>query len=136
MPSKTVIFQSSEWLPNLGGGNRILFKYSIVDTAFVNQVDEASHININDVTVKITYSQEVMWNLEKAKLEKVLFEYAKRHLAFKVEQNSLTQHEHIDLQTFTTPKICPYDPNKITISFGKPFKFPVKRSFGFQTGRS
>ena len=133
MPSKTVRFRSCEWLPNLGGGKRILFKYSIVDTAFVDSFDEASHIDINDVTVKLSYSQETMWNLEQSELEKVLFEYAKHHIASKVDEDVLTQHEEILLYTYTTPIICPYNPDKIIMSFDKSYEFPVKRSFGFQT---
>ena len=133
MSSKTVRFRSCEWLPNLGGVKSILFKYSIVDTSFVDSFDEASHIDINDVTVKISYSQESMWNLEQSELEKVLFEYAKHHIASKVEEDALTQHEEILLYTYTTPNICPYDPDRIIMSFDKSYEFPVKRSFGFQT---
>jgi hypothetical protein len=136
MSSKTVRFRSCEWLPDLGGGKRILFKYSIVDTAFVDSFDEASHIDINDVTVKISYSQESMWNLEQSELEKVLFEYARRNIASKVEENALTQHEEILLYTYTTPNICPYDPDRIIMSFDKSYEIPVKRSFGFQTRRN
>jgi hypothetical protein len=91
MPSKTVRFRSCEWLPNLGGGKRILFKYSIVDTAFVDSFDEASHIDINDVTVKISYSQESMWNLEQSELEKVLLKYAMHHIASKVEEDEVVK---------------------------------------------
>jgi len=133
MSSKTVRFRSCEWLPNSGGGKSILFKYSIVDTIFVDSFDEASHIDINDVTVKLSYSQETMWNLEQSELEKVLFEYAKHHIASKVDEDVLTQHEEILLYTYTTPIICPYNPDKIIMSFDKSYEFPVKRSFGFQT---
>lgn len=128
MSSKTVKFRYCEWLPNLGGGKSILFKYSIVDTGFVDSFDEASHTDINDVTVKISYSQESMWNLEKSELEKVLFVYVKHHIASKVEEDALTQHEEILLYTYTTPNICPYDPDKIIMSLDKSYEFPVKRS--------
>jgi len=136
MSSKTVIFQSGEWLLEVGDAKSILFKYSIVDTAFVDSVDETSHININDVTITISRSLESIWKLEQTKLEKVLCEYVKRHIASKVEEDALTQHERIELQTSTTPKTCPSDPNRITISFGEPLDFPVKRLFDFQTGRN
>ena len=136
MSSKTVKFLSGEWTQNLGGGKSILFKYSIVDTVFVDSFDEASHIDLNDVTVKISYSQESMWNLEQSELEKVLFTYAMHHIASKVEEDALIQHEEILLYTYTTPYICPYDPGKIIMSFDKSYEFPVKRSLPFQARRN
>ena len=131
MSSKTVKFLSGEWTPNVGGGKSFLFKYSILDTAFVGSSEEASHIDIHDITVKISYSQEGVWNLKQSELEKVLFEYAKRHIASKVEEDVLTQHEEILLYTYTTPVKCPYDPDRIIMSFDKPYEFPVKRKIGF-----
>ena len=131
MSSRNVKFQSLEWLPIIGDAKSILFRYSIVDTAFVGSVDESSHIQNNDVTIKISRNIEKNWKLEQTDLEKVLFEYGKRHVAYKVKTDTLIPHEQIDLQTYTTPIICPYDPNKITISFGKSSKFPIERPFGF-----
>ena len=134
--SRTVRFRSCEWLPNSGGGKGILFQYTIVDTIFVNSFDEASHTDINDVTVKISYSQESMWKLKQSELEKVLFEYAKQHIASKIEEDVLTQHEEILLYTYTTPIICPYAPNRIMMSFDKSYEFPVMRSLPFQARRN
>ena len=132
MSSRTVTFQSDEWLPHIGDAKSILFRYSIVDTEFVGSVDESSHIQNNDVTIKISRNQEKSWKFGQTDLEKVFYKYAKHRVADKVKVDTLTQHEHIDLRTYPTQTGCPYDPNKITISFGVPFEFPIDRPFGFR----
>jgi hypothetical protein len=106
---------------------------TIFDAQFVDEADEAEHTKRQSVNVKISRSLKNSWGLEKTKLERVLLEYIYRHIKDKIQDNSLSEKEEITLFTYTAPPQCPYDPDKITIIFGKRYEIYANRPIGFRT---
>jgi hypothetical protein len=133
MQSKAVTFVNQEWFSTLGDYDKFLIEYTIVDAQFVDEADEAEHTKRQSVNVKISRSLKNSWGLEKTKLERVLLEYVYRHIKDKIQDNSLSEKEEITLFTYTAPPQCPYDPDKITIIFGKRYEIYDNRPIGFRT---
>jgi hypothetical protein len=58
-------------------------------------------------------------------LQMVLFEHAKRHIKIKIEEDSLGDRTDIQLTSYNSPQKCPYDPKRISYSWGTPLNFTV-----------
>jgi hypothetical protein len=126
MESKTVRFSNPEWLPVVTGLRKeYAVEYSIVDTRFVGEPDEASLTKTGRIVVGISSTLESKWGLDTETLERVLFEYAKRHIKGKVFDNTLSTYEEIQLTSLNAPDECPFDPTLIEMSFGSEYTFPV-----------
>jgi len=122
---RTVKFKDGRRLPITSTRFDYALKYSVVDTDFVGEPEELSHTKHGSIVVGISMPLATAWGLDESSCEKVLFEYAKRHIKDKVFDNTLSEHEELQLTTSTAPKKCPFDPKRIEISFERPFEFPV-----------
>jgi hypothetical protein len=124
--TRTIKFTDGKWLPVRGTRFDYELRYSVVDTDFVGTPDEMSHTEYGSIVVGISMVLATAWGLsDESSREKVLFEFAKQHIKEKVSNNTLNEREVLQLATSTAPKECPFDPNRIKVSFYEPFEFPV-----------
>jgi len=133
MTSKTLTFIGFEYVPKAGDYTDIRFDFSIVDTAFVGGPEERKNTSQVKVLARISRTLEAIWKLAPPQLEKVLYEFAKRHLQDKVSDGTDSADERIDLNTSTAQQDCPYEPERISITPGSRFEVEVRRQFGFRT---
>ncbi len=100
---------------------QILIKYSVIDSNLIGKPEEKSSTKHYTIMVGISRTLLTMWSGRDEKisnprnLEKVFFEYAKRHIKQKIEEQSILEHEELWLATNTQPNECPFDADKIII---------------------
>jgi len=127
MPSKTITFLSLESLPQRGDKIEICFTFSLLDTSLVGTPEEQTKTTYPTVIVKMSRSLQTTWNLHPPELEKIMFEYAERHLDKLVADGNEVVSESLDLYTSTAPLKCPYDPSSIMITPEESHEVIVKR---------
>jgi hypothetical protein len=133
MASKTLTFIGFENIPKAGDYTDIRFDFSIVDTSFVGTPEEGNNTSEVEVLVRISRTLEAIWTLAPSQLDKVSYEFAKRHLQDKVSDGTDTPDERIDLNTSTAERECPYNPERISMTPGSRYEVEVRRHFGFRT---
>jgi hypothetical protein len=126
--SVTVTFNQDQWLPVTRDGLDYQIHYSYVSSDLVGQPEEETETKSGTVLVGISRTLSSMWNLEGENLQRVLFEYAKRHIAAKAEEGSLGGHSELQLTTASAPGECPFNPARIHLDFNKPFQFEIPNS--------
>jgi len=119
----TVNFNEDRWVPTRRNGQDYYLSYSCVDTELVGKPEEQAKTKHGDVTIGISRTLASMWGLENQNLQKVLFEYGKRHIETMVSQKALSEKSEIRLTSTNTPQKCPFDPSRINVEFGVPFEF-------------
>jgi hypothetical protein len=72
-----------------------------------------------------------VWRLEKSKLSKVLFQFAKEHLEKMLKQGKFEPDTKVTLNTGTHKGSCPFDPRFVEEPDGATLEIEVKRSIGF-----
>jgi hypothetical protein len=87
--SVTVTFTQGQWLPVTRDGLDYQVHYSYVSSDLVGQPEEEATTKSGTVLVGISRTLSSVWNLTGEDLQRVLFEYAKRHIAAKAEEGSL-----------------------------------------------
>ena len=132
MASKTLTFVSFERLPTVGDYTDIRFNFSIVDTSLVGSPEEGTHTSQVKVLVRISRTLEAIWKLAPPQLDKVLYEFAKRHLQDKVSDGTDIPDEQVDLNTSTAPQECPCELERISMIPGSRFEVEVRRQMGFR----
>ena len=132
MGTTSVKFLDFEQLSKAGDYIEIVFSFSLVDAYLVGRPEEDTSTTRARVSVRMTRSLQSIWRLESPRLEKVMFEYAKRALQARVSRGSPKEYDQIDLNTTTAPSICPFDPDRITITPGAGFQVEAQRPLGFR----
>jgi hypothetical protein len=126
MPTKTITFLYLEPLLQRGDAIEIRFHFSLIDTSLVDTPEEPKEISYHTIVVKMSRSRQAMWNLQPAQLKKIMYEYGKRHLDRLVADGKVAVSEMLNLSTSTTPRECPYDPSRITMTPGRSYEVTVK----------
>jgi len=121
--STTVTFLSGEMLPLTRDGLDFSIEFSVVDSQLRGAPEEAHATTVRHIVVGISRTLESVWGLEPADRDRVLLEFAKRHIQAKIEDGTLTEREELQLTTANTPTPCPFDPRRITVEFGRPMNF-------------
>lgn len=121
----TVTFTNDEWLPVMRDGFDYQLCYSYVPSDLVGQPEEAAETRHGTVLVGISRTLSSIWGLEREDLRKVLFEYAKRHVKDKAEEDSLGGRSEVQLTTASAPKRRPFDPARIQLQFDTPVHFEM-----------
>ncbi len=100
---------------------QVLINYSLIDSSLIGKPEEKSSTKYYTVMVGISRTLLTMWSARDKKisnprnLEKIFFEYAKRHIIQKIEEQSLMEHEELWLATNTQPNECPFEADNIIV---------------------
>lgn len=124
--SKTVTFVSQEYLPVTRDGLDLRLEFTVVDSDLRGAPEETSATTSGQMIIGISRTLASVWGLEPAARDKVLLEFARRHIRGKVQDGTLTDREELHLTTGNTPTPCPFDPNRITVAIGQPMEFTME----------
>lgn len=119
----TIQFANDEWLPRTRDGIDYLLRYSFVDSEFVGKPDESFLTTQAHIVIGISGTLNSMWGLSENNLRKVLFEYGKRHVETMISEGTLANQTELQLTTFSAPAQCPFDPDRIDLSFDSPLEY-------------
>jgi len=113
------------FLPVIGDKYDLEINYEIVDTRFLekDKKKEIDNTLYGRIIVGIAGTLQSMWQLEGINLEKVLVELAKKHIANKLLDSSITEKEEIQQTTYNSPIECPI--NFYEIDYHKVSSFTV-----------
>jgi hypothetical protein len=113
------------FLPVIGDKYDLEINYEIVDTRFLgkDKKKEIDNTLYGRIVVGISGTLQSMWQLEVINLEKVLVELAKKHIANKLIDSSITEKEEIQQTTYNSPIECPI--NFYEIDYHKVSSFTV-----------
>lgn len=115
---RRVKFLKAEWRPETGDRQELSIEFLLIEEGDTGKErSEFSQTRRRRIVVGISRSLEKCWGLGRVDLEKVLFEYAKRHIKNKVRDNTLGYYEELQLNSYNTSLKCPYDPANIKIEF-------------------
>lgn len=131
--SKTLTYLGHECLPKMGDATEIRFSFSVIDTSLIGIPEQHMNVIRRTVVVKMSGTLQATWRLQSQQLEKVAFEFAKRHLIKKVAEGTASIDEIIDLNTSTAPATCPYDPERIAMTVGDRYEVSVQKPLGFHS---
>lgn len=109
-----VRFGKPHLLPKTIDAVEYQFPFTVVDSSLIGSPEEESETKQHSVTVGITGVLDACWRLSQPDLVKVLFEYAKRHIAEKLKDGTLSDKEELWLLTSSHPSKCPFDPSMIS----------------------
>ncbi len=124
---KTIRLLGSRQLPSTRDATEYLFDLSIVDSNLLNTPEERSSTKTVAILVGISGTLHVMWVYKdpKINLEKVLYEFGKRHIIQKIQEGTLLDKEELWLTTASHPEECPFDSAKINMARGTNIEIEV-----------
>jgi hypothetical protein len=125
--SKLVTFLNYEQLPITRDGLDFGIDFAVVDSDLRDAPEEKAATKDGRLVIGISRTLQSIWGLEPALMNKVLLEFAKRHIATKIQDGTLSEHEELQLTTANTPSPCPFDPNRISVEIGRPMEFPMEK---------
>lgn len=101
-------------LPETASAIKYEFHFSVVDTSLVGKPEEKGETkhciiktDISDLLIT------ALWELNQLEIEKVLYEYSKRHITKKLKDKTLKENEELFLTSYNCPNKCPFDPSRI-----------------------
>jgi hypothetical protein len=109
----------------------IKFPFALVSSEYVGTPRQTSETKSGRISVEITGSLMAVWRLEKSKLSKVLFQFAKEHLEKMLKQGKFEPDTKVTLNTGTHKGSCPFDPRFVEEPDGATLEIEVKRPIGF-----
>lgn len=125
--SVAITFTKYELLAVTRDGFDYQLDYSYVPSDLVGQPEEVAEKRDGTVVVGISRTLATSWRLGREDLEKVLFEYAKRHVRAKAEEGSLGGSSEVQLTTANAARPCPFDPARIQLGIGTPVHFEMPK---------
>lgn len=104
-----------------------IFYFTLIDTELIGSPEEQSSIQRLSIKSSISGTLESMWDFQDAdiNIEKVLFEYGRRHLIDKIKENSVIDKEELWLTTTTAPPKCPFDSSRIVYQTNELYNIEV-----------
>jgi hypothetical protein len=118
MPLKEITFLSFKPHPQQGNVIECHFTFSVIDTSLVGMPEELAATDVYAIVVKMSRSLQAVWKLQSAEMEKVMYEYAKRHLDEHLALGVAAFSRLLDYTTATAPLRCPYNPGSISMEPG------------------
>ncbi len=113
---KTLSFSRPEKTKQGNQGIEYSFPFSVIDSSLIGKSEETAATSHYEVVVPIADVLLLIWRLNEADLERVLFEFGKRHVVELVKTHSLPAEKAIEMQTlasWNSPNQCPFDPARI-----------------------
>ncbi|MCK4597128.1 hypothetical protein KAU04_03780, partial [bacterium] len=126
---KTVRFYKPIPLPSDRDAVEYRFPFAVIDSSLIGKPEEESETSHHSIKVTITGTLAACWGFGRTEsdpvLEKVLFEYGKRHIVEKLHDGILSDKEELLLATGNQPNECPFDPSRISEPSGTSIKVPI-----------
>jgi|GEM_PF-6776389 len=134
---KTITFQRPSQLPTYSRAIVWSFPFLAVDSALLGAPEEENKTLPHQIRVFATFELILSWNFyfvisseindrvtqERHDLMKILYEYAKRHIAQKLKNaGSLSTEENLELNTTNTETRRPFNPSRIPDPEGDRFE--------------
>jgi hypothetical protein len=121
---KTVQFLGAHPWPTPRDTVEFVFEFSYVDSALIAKPEEKSSTQRATIVAAISRRLHAIWTNRDPlmDIQKVLFEFAKRHLAEKLKECSLREKEEMLLSTTTQPSECPFESATIQMNIGESFE--------------
>ncbi len=113
--NKTLKYLRSSEVISGRDATEYIFYFTLVNTELIGSPEEQSSTQLISIKSSISGTLESIWNYHYAdiNIEKILFEYGKRHLIDKIKENSVIDKDELWLTTNTAPSICPFDSSRI-----------------------
>jgi len=110
------------------------FPLTVVESSLVGEPEEQSETKEHIILTSITGTLASTWGLfeNQLDLEKVLYEYSKRHVIKKLKDGTLGNREELWLSNLGYPSKCPFDPSKIKEPGKRIFDFDIPEKFLMQ----
>lgn len=124
--AKVLTLLKAMTLPVMRDGLDLRIDFSVIDAELRGAPEEASATRTGHIIVGISRTLASLWGLEPEGRDKVLLEFAMRHLRSKIQDGTLSDHEELQLTTGNTASPCPFDPNRVTVEVGRPIVIPVE----------
>jgi len=99
----------------------IRFKFSLIDTEFIDMPEQKSKTTHHQIKVEMVYTLQSMWDLldDRESLIKVLFYHGYKQLKKKIANSLLSdKEEEIVMHTRNSEKQCPYEISRIPDPIG------------------
>jgi hypothetical protein len=122
---KTFRFHGGHQLPlSKRRALEFVFNFSLVDSDLMDTPGETAATQFVTIQVSITDILKAMWSNQDPSLdiEKVLFQFAKRHLSEKLREGTLLPEEELWLTTTTQPPASPFESSRIHMKNGEAFE--------------
>ncbi len=112
---KTLRYIESKRVRSGRDATEYVFYFSLISTDLIGSPEEKSSTQQLRMKVSISGTLESIWlNQDKnLDVEKVLFEYGRRHLLAKIKENTMIEEDEFWLFTNTEPLECPFESDKI-----------------------
>ena len=125
--SKRLIFISGNELPRTRDGSDYLYRFSLVDSSFIDQPEENYYTTQHRIKVGISGTMEAAWLARQKNIEfiKVCYEYGKRELIQKVKDGIIQEYQEYEITSLNHPHKCPFQSDKINYHGGAYFDFEV-----------
>lgn len=120
---KVLTFETPQELPKRRDATEYSFPFRMVDSNLVGAPEEMARSTQHTLIVGVSGTLEACWQLPKHLLQRVLFEYGRRHIKQKILDEALSQSEELFLHTGNTETRCPFDPNRIQDPSGAALEF-------------
>jgi len=106
--TQIVSFGEPEELPRLRDAVEFRFPFTVVDESFLGKPEVEARTTKHYVDVGASGTLIACWDVPRALLYKVLFEYGKRHVEQKSIDGALSEKEEIQLHTANAEAPCPF----------------------------
>jgi hypothetical protein len=127
--TKTLTFLESRQVKSGRDATEFFFYFSLIDSELIGSPEERSETQVLKIKVSISGTQKAIWEFQdqdnRINIEKVLFEFGKKHLIEKIKENSVIEEDELWLATDTAPSNCPFDSDRIVYEPNQSFQIEV-----------
>ena len=124
---KTFRFLGGRLLPTQRDAIEFVFEFSYIDSNLIGSPEENSSTQHVTIFTSITGTLHSIWSSSDPSfdVQKVLFEFSKRHLSEKLKEGTLLPKEKLWLSTTTLPSEVPFESKKIQMKTGESFDVEI-----------
>ncbi len=124
---KTFRFLGGRLLPTQRDAIEFVFDFSFIDSNLIGRPEEKSSTQHVTIFASITGTLHAIWSSRDTSfdVQKVLFEFSKRHLSEKLKEGTLLPKEELWLSTTTLPSASPFESKKIQMKTGESFDVEI-----------
>lgn len=109
-------------LPKTKDTDEFEYRYNMVESDSENTIYDVSNEKLYILKVNITGPRLAAWmanGYSGEQLEKICFEYGRRHLIEKIKEGSVQAVETLNITTDSFSERCDFDPNKLPEIIGQ-----------------
>lgn len=126
MRKRLTLIEAHE-LPRTRDGSDYIYRFSLVDTSLIGQLEENNYTTQHRIKVGISGTMEAVWMAiqENISFIKVCYEYGKRELIQKVKDGSNQEYQELIITSINYPNKCPFQSDRIQFEIGSSTDFVV-----------